>query len=266
MWPFKKKNVATAPKQFLTSRQYAVPFLDDLSEPAILKNHAVRALCGAFMDRHSKCLSPHPFCGDINSHPVILIANAIRQISPDGPVLAIYLSRATDEFIARPGTGTIDPLEGAVSFRYLDEAPYRKMVVNLANDGTYLAYYGSILNPVDGDYSTGGIDPSTARLLHCNPEPQHTEWQYWESRIPVDEFVPRYHCLVVHGQCWVVEVNPSQNIYQQVAGLSISDNPNHNYGIYQMNPGDILAIDPTDDSEYAKVIRENCPVELWLPR
>ena len=41
----------------------AASFGGDLEDFTVLRHHAVRALCGALMDRHTACRSPHPFCG-----------------------------------------------------------------------------------------------------------------------------------------------------------------------------------------------------------
>ena len=39
------------------------PFGGDLEDFTVLRYHAIRALCGVLMDRHTACRSPHPFCG-----------------------------------------------------------------------------------------------------------------------------------------------------------------------------------------------------------
>ncbi len=211
------------------------------------------------MNRHSECRSPHPFCGNVHAEPARLIAQPVNQVNPDGvPVLAIYLSRATESIAPADGE-QIEPFNGAVSLRYIEKIPYRKMVVNLNADGTYTAYYGPILNPVEGNYATGSIDPDAARALLCDPKPQHARWEYWESKLSNPEFYPEYRCLIVHGQCWVVEADLSQGLVQQVAGLEIIDHPDHNFGIHSC-PNAMYSTNPNDDSEYAKVIRENCPV------
>ena len=49
------------------------PFGGELeaSDFALLRHHALRVLCGALMDRHTDCRSPHPFCGQVG-HPLTL--------------------------------------------------------------------------------------------------------------------------------------------------------------------------------------------------
>ena len=257
VWPFKRhrESKPTATRGQSPAR-FGIPFTDDISDPTVLRRHAVRALCGAIMGRHSGCRSPHPFCGDISQQVVMLMADAVNQIDPDGrPVLAIYLSRAT-ESTKPPEDGMIDPLDGAVSLTYTESVPFRKMVVSPTNDGIYLAHYGPILNPVERNYTTGSVDPNAARTLVCDPEPRHARWQYWESELSDGDFLPEYHCIVVHGQCWVVEADPPRGLAQQVAGLEIADDPHHNFGIHSRRDV-VYATDPTDESEYAKVIREN---------
>ena len=260
-WPFKRHR-ETAPVGPSPTRglgRVGVPFTDDISDPAVLRHHAVRALSGAIMGRHSQCLSPHPFCGDISQQAVMLIADAVRQIGPgDHSVLAIYLSRAT-ESAKRMENAPIDPLDGAISLTYLDNVPHRKLVVSPTNDGIYIASYGSILNPVERNYTTGSVDPNGVRSLVCDPEPKHAKWQYWKSGLSDAEFLPEYRCIIVHGQCWVVEADPGRGLVQQVAGLDVVDDPDHNFGIHSRRDV-VYATNPTDDSEYAKVIRENCPV------
>ena len=139
---------------------------------------------------------------------VMLIADAVNQVGPDEEqVLAIYLSKADGS--PKPNEdGLIDPLDGATSLTYVENVPFRKLAVNPASDGTYLASYGPILNPVERNYATGSLDPTAdIRTLFCDPEPKHAKWQYWESELSDSEFLPEYRCVMVHGQCWVVEVD-----------------------------------------------------------
>ena len=259
MWPFKRNSTKKQPlQQGLT----AVPFPPDIFDLPILKRHAVRALCGVFMDRHSNCKSPHPFCGDISTTVVQLIANAVTQIDEnDGtPLLAIYLSKAVHP--APPEGEQIHPLDAAISIDYAEEIPYRKLVVQPTNVGTYSVNYGPILNPVEGDYATGRIDRGATRILHCDPEPPHTKWQYWECELLNENITPEFRCLVVHGECWVVDADRVQGLVQQVAGLSVANNPEHNFGIHARENA-FYATDPRDNSEYAKVIRENLPSGMF---
>ena len=128
-----------------------------------------------------------------------------------------------------------------------------------ANDGTYFATHGPILNPVEGDYTTGRIDHSATRTFYSNPEPRHTKWQYWECELLNEDIIPEFRCLMVHGECWVVDADREQGLVQQVAGLSVVDSPEHNFGIHARENA-IYETHPHDNSEYAKVIRENCPV------
>ena len=346
MWPFKRNSAAK--QQPLRQDRVAVPFSSDIADLPVLKYHAVRALCGVFMDRHSSCQSPHPFCGDISANVVQLIANAVQQVSPDGPVIAIYLSKAVNRpipsmdelidpweavvsldyadktpyrklvvcpvsnsnyYMATHGpilnpvegdyaTGRIDPNatrtiysnpeprhtrwqywecelfnedgpviaiyiihgEAVVSLDYADKTPYRKLVVcPVSNSNYYMATHGPILNPVEGDYATGRIDPNATRTIYSNPEPRHTRWQYWECELFNEDIIPEFRCLMVHGEWWIVDADREQGLVQQVAALSVADDPEHNFGIHARE-GAVYMTDPRDNSEYAKVIRENCPV------
>ena len=265
MWPFKRRSTPKQPSRSARSDllfppdHYRIPWSDDITDLAVLKYHTVRVLSGMFMNRHTECRPPHPFCGNfINTSPARLIAQPVNQIGPDGPILAIYTSRATESITPAEG-GQITPFDGATSLRRIESVPYRKLVVNPNADGTYTALRGPILNPVEGDYATGSIDPDAARALLCDPEPQHARWEYWESELSDPEFYPEYRCLIVHGQCWVVEADLNQGLCQQVAGLEITDHPEHNFGIHA-RPHAMYSTNPSDDSEYAKVIRENLPV------
>ena len=244
------------------------PTFGDLEDLSVFRHHALRALCGVLMDRHSACQSPHPFCGHPGHRanngipPPMLVAEAIPQRSADSKVtnspdlIAIYLCRA-----AGPQTDEEhNPLEYAISLTRTDPVPNLKLVIQAPRDGKYPALNGPILNPVEGDYSTGSIDMDEARPLNGNPEPSHCRWQYWESQLPAQTedgwLLPRYHCLQVNGEWWVVEVG--RGMAQQVAALDFADNPEHNFGIHDEKEPRIYVNNTKDpDSEFSKVVREN---------
>ncbi len=235
-------------------------FPPDVGEIAVLKYHGLRALCGAFMGRHSACRSPHPFCGEMPDpgNSLQLIAHVITQMSQsDGTLFpAIYLCRSE---IKKSGDdiGELGPMEFALSMDYADETPNRKMAVNLVSDGTYLVQYGPIVNPVERDYSTGRLDQNSVRELYCNPEPSHTQWHYWESELSAEQtVVPEYRCIQSGGQWFVVDVDRNRGLAQQVAWLQVADDPEHNFGIHS-RPG--VYVHNNDASEYSKVINENLP-------
>ena len=249
-------------------------FGGDLEDFAVLRHHAIRALCGALMDRHTACKSPHPFCGRPGHHQsgddyIELIAEVIPQgtmekgIKPD--LIGIYLCPAS----AASHMSTEekwDTMEYIIRMVPTEPAPNRKLVVFPPQGGTYHAMYGPILNPVEGDYSTGSIDPDDARPINCNPEPRHCRWQYWESGLTKgDWLVPRFHCLQVFGEWWVVEVAGAHGMVQQVAALDFSDNPEHNFGIHDEKgpPTFINRMNP--ETEFSKVLRENVPISARSP-
>ena len=249
----------------------AASFGGDLEDFTVLRHHAIRALCGALMDRHAACRSPHPFCGQEDRDGVHeFIAEVIPQGSPDSNVpdlIGIYLCKASAS--ANMNTeGTWDPMEYIIRMVPTEPAPNRKLVVFPPQGGTYAAMYGPILNPVEGDYSTGRIDPASARPLNCNPEPRHCRWKYWESGLNRgDRRVPRFHCLHVHGEWWIVDIvnehtveedGPGlKRLYHQVAALDFADNPEHNLGIHAAKEGSIYVNRGDPESEYSKVLREN---------
>lgn len=243
----------------------AASFGGDLLDFTVLRHHAIRALCGALMERHTACRSPHPFCGirghqrDGDTH-AMLIAEAIPQgaagaSTPD--LIGIYLTGATAA-PAKEGGGEEDIMEYITRMNPAQPVPWRKLVVYPPESGTYPAVYGPILNPVDGNYSAGSIDPENARPLTCNPEPRHCRWRYWESDLTRgNRMVPRFHCLQVFGQWWVVDVDLRRGAFKQVAGFDVADNPEHNYGIHEVKGQIVLSGGPAPNDEFVKVIIEN---------
>ena len=234
----------------------------------MLRHHALRALCGALMDRHTACRSPHPFCAQQDPDRYMeFIAEAIPQgsnptlNSPD--LIGIYLCPASASTHMNTEEKW-DIMEYIIRMTPTEPAPNRKLVVYPPQGGTYRAMFGPILNPVEGDYSTGSIDPASARPFNCNPEPRHCSWKYWESSLNRGDWrVPRFHCLQVFGEWWIVEVDlrrVGQDMhvrYQQVAALDFADNPDHNFGIHAKKKPAIYMTDP--NSELSKVLAENLP-------
>ena len=262
-----KKSDSPAPDR-AQEPKVAASFGGDLEDFVVLRHHAIRALCGALMDRHAGCRSPHPLCGHGGHQrngdtPLMLIAEAIPQGTPGAStadLIGIYLCPAT----ATEGTGEEeDIMEYITRMTPAQSVPSLKLVVYPPEGGTYHAMCGPILNPVEGDYSTGMIDPDNARPLNCNPEPRHCRWKYWESGLTRggDHLVPRFHCLQVFGEWWVVDVDLRRGLAQQVAGVDFADNPEHNFGIHKGGQPDLFVVrDPK--SELGKVLRENFPDRL----
>ena len=262
-WKKSKPDDAPAPEAAQETKD-AYPFGGDLEDFTVLRHHAIRALCGALMDRHTACRSPHPFCGQPGHQqngdtPMMLIAEAIPQgstTSTRGPDrIGLYLCPAS----AVEDTGEEqDIMKFIIRMTPTQPAPTRKLVVFPPEGGTYKAMYGPILNPVEGDYSTGSIDPDNSRPIKCNPEPRHCRWQYWESRLAKgDWLVPRFHCLQVFGEWWVVDVDGKRGLAQQVAALDFADNPEHNFGIHEKKEPTIYVNRGDPESEFSKVLGEN---------
>ena len=219
-----------------------VPFPYDIAEIQTLKYHGLRALCGALMDRHSECLSHHPFCGP--QDPVIqLIAHVVQQWNPDlqEPVLGIYLCTAEGDgkfSNANPASTEEELLEHILGLTYAGPVPTRKMVVSLLSDGTYVAQYGLVENPVEHNYWSGRADPDSVRTLYCDPEPSHARYLYHDNDISEgQDTIPEYHCLQANGTWWVVDVDRTRGIGAIVAGLESVDNPSHNQSIHQPETG-----------------------------
>ena len=253
LWPFRRRKNST-------DERVIGPFPPELEQMPTLKYHGLRALCGWLMDRHSDCKSPHPWCGHIpGTTTVQLIAHAIPQVDSESGAfaLAIYIARAVGRDTSQD-TEPVDQFEYVTSFDYAEKTPDRKLVVSLVSDGTYVASYGPILDPVEGDYSTGNIDYDNARTFYYDAEPSHGRYQYWESNLSAEQVVvPEFRCLHAHGQWWIVDVDRARGMAQQVAGLSVMSNPNHNFGIHSEQQKNSVYITPDDGSELSKVVREN---------
>ena len=249
----------------------------DLEDFAVLRHHAIRALCGTLMDRHTDCRSPHPFCG-VSGHRggdaselIQLIVQAVPQGSADTDVpnlIGIYLIRAIHGEIKedeRTKEKEITPMEYLARMVPRDTVQSRKLVVWPPKNGIYPVEYGRILNPVEGGYPTGSVDGNTNRpITDCNPEPKHCRWRYWESEIlsrnpQGDLLIPEFRCLQVNGDWWVADVDVTRGLMQQVAGLDWADSPRHNFGLHDKakDMATFAVRDYDPESEYAKVFAEN---------
>ncbi len=243
-WPFQNRSTTTRgypivgvePHTSLGSDIYVttfppvVRFPNDVSELPNLKAHALRALCGAMMDRHTDCELGHPFCFDLEKVPgtITLIAEvACQVIDGDGSFLvAIYLSQAVSRLpeSAEP----FAPMDYIVCLDFSGPLPDRKMVVHLLANGDYLAQYGPILNPVPKDHSSGRLDWDNSVSLYCDPEPSHSTFTYWPSGLSEgQQVVPQFKCLMLRGEWWIVDYDGDKGGGQQVAGLEVTDNPIH---------------------------------------
>ena len=201
----------------------AVPF--ESSELPYIKHHALRALCGLLIDRHSEC-RVCPFCGDPDM-PMQMIVRAINQTDAESlkPVVALYFCNATDV-----EGENIDPVrDWAFRVGYAESTPFRKAVVTLLADGSYYAEYGQIAYLTEGDHSTGQLDRTAPTYrFRCIPEPTYTRWHYWGSGLTAKQTtVPEFLCLRINREWWVIDRDIEQSGVQQVAALSVADNPAH---------------------------------------
>ena len=65
-------------------------------------------------------------------------------------------------------------------------------------------------------------------LLSLDPEPSHAKWEYYESLVTEGQAViPEFHCFMLRGEWWVVDIDTERMMYQQVAALEFTDSPNH---------------------------------------
>ena len=218
MWPFRKKPEKSQPE---------VKFVSFISSDlSYAKIHALRALCGLLMDRHSSC-TICPFCGSHDgTHQLIVHADMQTDAATNEPLLALYFCKAT---LPTDGPDPASIEEWAPLLTYAESVPTRKAVVKLLDNGTYYAEYGPIANPVDGDYSTGMLDRSEWTLsFFCDPEPPYARWQYWESQMqPGQRVVPEFRCLQANGEWWIVDIDRERRMVQQVAAMTLADNPDH---------------------------------------
>ena len=80
--------------------------------------------------------------------------------------MAVYLCTAMSSMECPTMKEPAELLEYARSLTYYEKVPTSKLVVGLVDDGSYIAHYGPIVNPVEGDYSTGSIDQDNMRVLY----------------------------------------------------------------------------------------------------
>lgn len=235
LWPFRKRGTdRPQPDSVSLDSPVVTTFSGDLEDTETLKYHGVRALCGMLMDRHDDCLLAHPFCGP-NVHRQngdtsrMAVAHIIPQSSPSGAdIVGIYLCEAVSGIRAE---GDADPLESALRMMCARTTPSEKMVVQPMSDGSYYVRYGTILNPTEGDHSTGRLNQDTAVELRSVPEPAHTQWRYYDSQLASGRLhlVPEIHCLQVFGEWWIVDVDGERMVGQQVAALTVADSPYHSF-------------------------------------
>ena len=227
---FGKRNTSPAPPD----RPTISPFPGSLEDTETLKYHGIRALCGMLMDRHDDCPYAHPFCGphvhrqggDVASRFIAHIIPQGRESSSEADIVAIYFCKTVNGL---PVAEEYDPLEFTRHMRCAETTPSRKMTAQLVSDGSYYVRYGEILNPTEGDHSTGRLNQETAVELRGVPEPAHTRWEYYDPQIASGplRIVPEVHCLQIFGEWWIVDVDRERGARQQVAALTVANNPHH---------------------------------------
>ena len=241
LWPFGRRKdqpcrepQQPGPSDTVITAYY--PFPTDTFELPNAKRHGLRSLVGLLADRHSNCQLQHPFCGSpavpVEGFLTVIAFATSQQDEVNGdPVMALYLCPAVPAAIYANTDGEVNPLEYAAFLAPRDRVPNRKVVINLHSEGTYKGELGAIANPVEGDYSTGRLDWSQpTESLRLDPEPSHAKWEYYESQITEGQaVVPEFHCFMLRGEWWVVDVDRERGMYQQVAALEFADNPNHRF-------------------------------------
>ena len=207
----------------------------NLEDFAVLRRHALHALCGALMDRHADCEKEHPFCGpghlQNGDSPTQFIAQAVPNSDTSGNgLIGVYVSPVRG---INDGSGQQDILEYILSLTP-QTPPTRKLVVSPPTpEGWYPAYYGIVSNyGSDPSYPTGQLDPKKAVIsVNCESRPEHCRWEYFDNELESSgRLVPTFHCLQVFGEWWVVEVDTARGQGQKAAALEFTDNPKHGRG------------------------------------
>ena len=207
----------------------------NLEDFEVLRRHALLALCGALMDRHTDCEKAHPFCGPGHHHdsgdPTQFIAQAARNSDTSGNgLIGIYVSPAKG---MNDRSGEQDVMEYVASFAP-QSPPTNKLVVSPpVPEGWYPAYYGVVTNyGGDPSYPTGRLDPKRAVIsVNCESKPKHCHWEYRDSELETSgRLVPTFHCLQAYGEWWVLEIDKTRGRAQRVAALEFADNPAHGKG------------------------------------
>ena len=243
-WPFgSKRNPPRREHQrpepddvLVPTGPQVVPFSADTFELPNAKLHGLRSLLALHADRHSACHLQHPFCGTPpgpgeGALTLVAFATSQQDETSGDPVVALYLCRAEPAPRYAHADSDVDPLEYTAFLTPRDNVPNSKILINMLSDGTYRGELGSIANPVEGDLSTGRLDRTVhTELLRLDPEPLHTKWEYYESRVTEGQaVVPEFHCFMLRGEWWVVDIDRERMMYQQVAALEFADSPNHRF-------------------------------------
>ena len=192
-----------------------------------IKRHALRALCGLLMNRHSEC-RVCPFCGD-SDRGLELIVNASCYLSENGPLIGLYF-RGTAKLPPSYDGPELDVIsDWGRGVRPHSAEPERTAVVQPLSNGMYLAHYGKVVGTTKGDHSSGYLDTQGGEIEYiCDPEPDWTQWQYWDSDITEKQVtVPEFLCKRLRGEWWILDRDWGQGFVQQVAGLRVADCPGH---------------------------------------
>ena len=226
------RRVRTGGRTRASATAQSMRSFGDLEDFPTLRRHALSALCGALMDRHTDCEKEHPFCGPGHlrdgDSPAQLIAQAVPNTDTGGNrLIGVYVSPAKG---LNDGSGQQDIMEYILSFTP-QSPPTRKLVVSPSTaENWYPAYYGMISNyGSDPSYPKGQLDPKRAVIsIDCDPRPEHCRWEYFDNGLDTHgRLVPTFNCLQVFGEWWVVEVDAVHGLAQKAAALEFADNPAH---------------------------------------
>ena len=190
-----------------------------------IKHHGIRVLCGLLMDRNSEC-SLCPFCGDSEPMTTMLVSIIAQTDAASGsPLVALYFSKTTDV----RGSNMEVVRDWATRVGYAGPTPSREAIVELLDNGSYHALYGHFANLTAGDCSSGALYHSQPGIaFRCDPEPDFTRRQCWESLITEGQAtLPELACIPLRGEWRMVDRDRERGMVRQVAARSVEDNPNH---------------------------------------
>ena len=201
--------------------------------------HAVQALGGMLMDRHSQCVS-HWWCNALPegySRKFIMKVNTTRMVQPGQEkletVIVAFLSTGTWSEKHPP----TDEGEAIAWLQYEHEVPVDGLVVQLSTKpNTWYVRHAMLTNTTKGNHSAGEFDlaRSSFREVTVRPAwvgslaPSYSPLSKYNWESPYE---PRLHCLE-RPDGWLVSLvdlrrADGQTTVIAVADVPKADNPNH---------------------------------------
>ena len=208
--------------------------LPDSVPARVAARHAVHALAGLLMDRHTNC-SGHWWCGPTKGCLIIMIA-AYRHSRLDNQASSGYIAAYLNQATIPEDRDREEVNEGSLHF--IGETPTAKLVVQPTTLPTAWAVkHGIVIDADPGDHSSGVTDPSRYSSRMCSDAPDWADLDgfrptYFDDQIIFDEmYEPRFHC-VERSDGWniyLVDVKSSKGnaLLREVARFPKVNNPAH---------------------------------------